>query len=81
MERKCRQYARERGWVALKLEKNGHKGCPDDIFLHPDGRAILIEFKKDTHQKPRPEQQVWLDKFPNNAFLVGDFDTFTQVLW
>ena len=47
IERACRAYARERGWVCWKNEKNGNKGIPDDTFLSPDGmRFLLIEFKK-----------------------------------
>lgn len=80
LERACRNYARQRGWVAMKLEKNGHKGVPDDILLHPDGRYILVEFKKDASQKPRPEQQVWLDKFPSTSYLVGSFDAFKAII-
>lgn len=79
-EKACRQYARARGWVAWKNEKNGNKGIPDDSFLHPDGRFLLVEFKKDTKQKPRPEQQIWLNRFKGIAHLVGSFDDFKKIL-
>lgn len=79
-ERRCRAAARLAGWVALKVEKNGHKGVPDDLFISPDGKCILIEFKKDTKQKPRPEQTLWLEKFPFLCFLVGDERTFCSLL-
>lgn len=80
LERECRQLARANGWAAWKNEKNGNKGVPDDSFLNPDGRFFLIEFKKDEHQRPRPEQQLWLDRFPNNAFLVGSVKGFCALL-
>lgn len=79
-EKRCRTAARLAGWVALKLEKNGHKGVPDDLFVSPDGRCVLIEFKKDTKQKARPEQVLWLRKFPELCHLIGDEKTFREVL-
>lgn len=80
LERRCRNYARALGWVCCKLEKNGHKGIPDDLFISPDQRCILIEFKKDEQQKPRPEQAVWLRRFSKISYLVGSFEQFKEVL-
>lgn len=80
LEKRCREAARLNGWAALKLEKNGNKGVPDDLFLHPDGRFLLIEFKKDERQKPRPEQVVWLARFSKNAYLCGSFERFCELL-
>lgn len=80
LERRCRAEARRRGWAALKLEKNGNKGCPDDIFIHPDGHVMLIEFKKDGRQKLRPEQEVWLARFSKIAAVCYDFGAFCEML-
>lgn len=80
LEKKCRAHARRNGWVCCKLEKNGCKGIPDDLFIAPDERVFLIEFKKDEHQKPRPEQAIWLSRFQKIARLVGTFDEFCNVL-
>ena len=80
LEKKCREAARRNGWAALKLEKNGNKGVPDDLFLHPDGRARLIEFKKDEKQKPRPAQVVWLHRFSKIAHLCSSYEEFCEVL-
>ena len=79
LERTCCTLARTHGWVAVKMEKNHHKGIPDRLFVHPDGRWRMVEFKKDTHQKPRREQIVWLDRFSNNAFLVGSIEEFCAI--
>lgn len=79
-EKRCRAAARLAGWTALKLEKNGHKGVPDDLFISPDGRCVLIEFKKDEKQKARPEQTLWLNKFPKLCHLIGNEATFKKVL-
>lgn len=79
-EKECRAIARTQGWIACKLEKNGNKGIPDDLFISPDGRCVLIEFKKDTHQRPRPEQRLWLQRYPTLVHLVGDRDQFLNAL-
>lgn len=80
LERECRALARRNGWVAWKNEKNGNKGIPDDSFLHKSGRFLLVEFKKDAKQRPRPEQQLWLDAFPNTAYLIGTKEDFCKLL-
>lgn len=80
LERKCRAHARAHGWVCCKLEKNGCKGIPDDLFISPDQVVHLVEFKKDERQKPRPEQALWLARFSKISHLVGSFDEFCRVL-
>lgn len=80
LEQRCKRRARLFGWVAWKNEKNKHKGIPDDSFLNKDGRFLLIEFKKDEKQKPRPEQEIWLRTFPKTAFLIGDYEHFCRLL-
>ena len=81
IERACRAYARERGWVCWKNEKNGNKGIPDDTFLSPDGmRFLLIEFKKDEKAYIRPEQLTWKNRYPNVVFFVSSLDQFKKIL-
>lgn len=79
-EKECRAIARRAGWIACKLEKNGNKGIPDDLFISSAGRCVLIEFKKDAHQRPRPEQKMWIDRFPDLVHLVGTRDQFIKAL-
>lgn len=78
LEQKCCALARKHGWAVWKNEKNGNKGIPDSSFLHPDGRFFLIEFKKDENQKPRYEQEIWLNRFPKNSALIGSFSQFCE---
>lgn len=81
IERACRAYARERGWVCWKNEKNGNKGIPDDTFLSPDGmRFLLIEFKKDENAYIRPEQLTWKNRYPNVVFFVSSLEQFKKIL-
>lgn len=80
LERRCRAHARANGWVCCKLEKNGNKGIPDDLFISPDQRCMLVEFKKDERQRPRKEQKLWLERFDKIAYLIGSFEEFCRVL-
>lgn len=80
LEKRCRAHARRKGWVCCKLEKNGCKGIPDDLFIGPDQTVWLVEFKKDERQKPRPEQKVWLSRFSKISVLVGSFSEFCEKL-
>lgn len=80
LENKCRAYARTNGWVACKLEKNGNKGVPDDLFISPREVCLLVEFKKDASQKLRPEQKLWRERFPHIVHVISDFGAFAALL-
>lgn len=79
-EQACRLWARRNGWVCCKLEKNGCKGIPDDLFISPNQECHLVEFKKDERQKARTEQGVWLGRFSKISHLVGSKEEFCRVL-
>lgn len=59
LENKCRRYARAKGLIMCKMEKNGHKGIPDDIILTDDGRYWLVEFKNGAIGRLSDEQRVY----------------------
>lgn len=80
LEKKCRQYARERGWVMAKLEKNGHKGIPDDMLISPQGRVILCEIKKNSKAFIRPEQVHWKSRFPALIYFIDNYTDFTALI-
>lgn len=80
LERACRELARRKGWVACKLEKNGNKGVPDDLFITPDEKCVLVEFKKDERQRLRPEQRIWRERFPNLVHVVCSFSAFENLM-
>lgn len=81
LEKRCRAYARAKGWACWKNEKNGNKGIPDDSFLSPSGDTfMLVEFKSSATAKVRPEQAVWHTKYPNVVVLVYDFNTFAKLI-
>ena len=75
-EQRCVAEARRQGWTCWKNEHNGLKGIPDYSMLHPDGRFILVEFKRpDGKGRASPLQLVWLERFPNTVKMVDDWDT------
>lgn len=80
LEKRCRELARRAGWVAVKLEKNGHKGIPDDLFIKNEFLFFLVEFKKDCHQRRRPEQDVWANRFPRIVKLISSEEEFRTLL-
>lgn len=80
LEVACRLLARESGWVMLKLEKNGHKGVPDDLLISPEGKCKLIEFKKGKAEHLRYEQKVWFEKYPMLCERVDNIDDFKKLL-
>lgn len=44
LQKKCLQYARDRGCFARKTETPGHAGFPDSV-IHYSGRTLYVEFK------------------------------------
>lgn len=80
LEQNCRRFARLNGFACWKNEKNGNKGIPDSSFLSPSGVFFMVEFKKDDTQKPRPEQKIWLDRYKNTCFLVGNYKYFCDLI-
>lgn len=44
IEAACCRYARQRGVLPVKLHF-GAVGMPDRMFLLPDGRTLMVEFK------------------------------------
>lgn len=80
-ERQCVELARREGWTCWKNEHNGLKGIPDYSMLNPDGRFLLVEFKRpDGKGKVAPLQKVWLERFPKTAFVVDNLQTFKDLI-
>lgn len=79
-ENECRRIARSMGWVCAKLEKNGNTGIPDDLFISPNGRCYLVEFKKSEADPLRPEQRVWFNHFPLLCWRVDTWDAFNRII-
>ena len=80
LEQQCRRYARQQGFIMMKLEKNGHKGVPDDIILMPSGRFILIEFKNGALGRLSDEQRVYERRFSNCLSVIRYFAEFQTLI-
>lgn len=80
LELECREIARAAGCIMLKLENNGHKGVPDDLLVFPDGTCKLIELKKGSKEKLRPEQKVWFERFPTLCIRIDNINAFKNLI-
>ena len=60
LEVECCNIARQNGLVAVKLEKNKHKGIPDYMFIREGGKCLFVEFKRpDGGGVVSEEQRFW----------------------
>ena len=80
LEKRCKDYARRQGWVIWKNVPDGCKGVPDTSILSPDGRFIMVEFKRDAHAKIRPEQTFWQNTFTDKVHFISSYDDFVQLI-
>ncbi len=46
IEKRVKDYARSKGWLAYKFTSPGHAFVPDGLFIDPDGKVLFIEFKQ-----------------------------------
>lgn len=69
LETACTRYAREKGYLAIKLENTGHTGIPDRLYLK-DGRAIFVEFKTPGGGRLSLFQSYWLEKLQKEHFIA-----------
>ncbi len=78
LEKKCSQYARERGWASVKLEKNWSKGVPDRLFVKND-KVFFVEFKKDDKQILTKEQIFWREFVKPIHFVIFNLEDFKNI--
>ena len=82
LEEKCVRLARENGFVSMKIEKNGHKGVPDRLFIG-ENRIYFIEFKKPCGGEVSKQQFFWHNLLKSNgieAYFCDNFDEFKDIL-
>ena len=80
LESKCRLYARAKGLIMCKLEKNGHKGIPDDIILTDEGRFWLVEFKNGAVGQLSDEQRVYERRLSSCLSVIRYFTDFQTLI-
>lgn len=82
LEKQCVRFARENGYVSMKIEKNGHKGVPDRLFVGKN-RIYFIEFKRPGGGVVSKEQAFWYKLLKDNgieAYFCDNFDKFKDIL-
>lgn len=82
LEKKCVHFARENGYVSMKIEKNGHKGIPDRLFIGKN-RIYFIEFKKSGGGVVSKQQVFWNNLLKSNkieSYFCDNFDEFKAIL-
>ena len=82
LEEKCVRLARKNGFVSMKIEKNGHKGVPDRLFIGKN-RIYFIEFKKPGGGVVSRQQLFWHNFLKSNgieAYFCDNFDVFEDIL-
>lgn len=82
LEEKCVHFARENGYVSMKIEKNGHKGVPDRLFIG-ENRIYFIEFKKPHGGVVSKQQGFWHNLLKFNkieTYFCDNFDEFKAIL-
>jgi len=69
LETACTRYAREKGYISIKLENTGHTGIPDRLYLK-DGKAIFVEFKTPGSGRLSIFQSHWLERLTRERFTA-----------
>ena len=79
LEIDCCTYARQKGIIAVKLEKNGHKGIPDYMFIAEGGITMFVEFKRpDGRGVVSNEQKYWAEFLGYSHRFIDNFEDFKK---
>lgn len=76
IEKAVCDYAKTKGMLVYKFSSPGHASVPDRIFIRPDGKVFMIEFKS-AKGKVTPAQQREHDKIYGHyvlVFIVNDVE-------
>ena len=81
LEIDCCTYARQRGIIAVKLQKNSHKGIPDYMFIAEGGATMFVEFKRpDGKGVISDEQRYWAKFLGYSHRFIDNFKEFKDAL-
>jgi hypothetical protein len=69
IEKRVKDYARSKGWLAYKFTSPGHTFVPDGILISPKGVVIFIEFKQ-SGKKPTAGQLREHERLRNQNCLI-----------
>jgi hypothetical protein len=77
IEKRVKEYARSKGFLAYKFTSPGHIGVPDGLFISPVGFVIFMEFKQ-TGKKPTAMQQREIDRINQHGVMALVVDSVEQ---
>ncbi len=81
LERNCCNIARQKGLVAVKLEKNKHKGIPDYMFIQEGGKCLFVEFKRpDGRGVASGEQLFWAKFLGYSHRFIDNIEEFEWII-
>ena len=69
IEKAVCDYAKTKGLLVYKFSSPGHASVPDRMFIHPNGRMFMIEFKSITG-KVTPAQAREHDRLQEYSIRV-----------
>ena len=81
LEQNCCNIARQKGLVAVKLEKNKHTGIPDYMFIQEGGKCLFVEFKRpDGGGVISEEQRFWAKFLGYSHKFIEDAEDFLRII-
>ena len=81
LEQQCCNIARQKGLVAVKLEKNKHTGIPDYMFIQEGGKCLFVEFKRpDGGGVASDEQRFWAKFLGYSHRFIDNEEEFEWVI-
>lgn len=81
LEQNCCNIARQNGIVAVKLEKNKHKGIPDYMFIQKGGKCLFVEFKRpDGGGVVSEEQRFWAKFLGYSHRFIDNLEEFERAI-
>jgi hypothetical protein len=80
IEKRCVEWARNRGWLVFKLDARSTIGSPDRVFYHPAAETVrFIEFKQ-PGGRLSPTQVYTLSLLGKAAHVCYSFEEFKEIL-
>lgn len=73
IEKKVTDYAKSKGFFAVKQKSDYQRGLPDRYYVNPNGVIIFVEFKA-LGKKPTPRQQLIINELLKHNCLVFVID-------
>ena len=81
LERECCTTARRYGLAAVKIEKVGHVGIPDRLFVQQGGKTLFVEFKRpDGRGRRTAEQYAWSEFLQSGHRFIDNVNDFNQCI-